>query len=290
MNEANIVADPSVSTIPNGSDAIFDIDKIFGDESVGDTTRERSDSTGWKTNVDAFSDIKTQASVAGQGSNFVPQTATPRNPQEVISKLQSERDKLKSELDKFQVTANDWRSAYDLLSEIETDAEIRRAYIAQVEPELLKPKDSYSFIKERLEKEFEGFTPSADEANVIGSKTWIYNERAKELLTEAKGGKLTLPGSLKEIRERRKQATEENKKMALKEKADIISSLKWDDQTWDGFAGWMGAAKGVEFAKLYNYMLKKSIAPNSPNLASQAGYNWKTDQGAVFGELNKFFG
>jgi len=293
------------STIPDGQAPLapesssnekltFDYDKIFGGEEETSQSLSDSDSKkqpSWKTQ-DAFEDIKRIPNNSSSKSQDFPgsQSNIPRNPLEVISKLQSERDKLRSELEKFQATASEWKSAQDFLTEIEKDAEVRRAFITEMEPELMKSKaDLHTLVTEKLVEEFGQFSPNPDEANLFGSKTWLYNERAKELLNEAREKRSSFPKSLKDVREKRKAQQLRNVESAKAEKERIVGDLKWDDRTWESFATWMQTAQGTEFAKIYDHLIKKSSSSSPRPLANQIGSNWKTEAGEIFNELNQFF-
>lgn len=296
-----IVNEGIVSPSPTDSNTDineFDIDKIFGnetagDDKLGDGNSDKRAQPPWKSDADAFSDVKeaarAQEAATKKQDSFDDQQQYVKNPQLSLSKLQSERDVLKSELEKVRTQATDWKTAYDFLGELDNDAEIRRAYFAELEPELFKPSDPYSSIKTKLEKEFGDFTPNPDEVNIFGSKTMVYNERAKDLLSDAREkAKALTPGNLKEIRSKRKSLKEKESALAITQKQDIMKELDWTETTWDGFANYMQVTQGMEFAKTYNYMLRKSSTPQP--LATQTGKNWKSGQDDVFKELNEFYG
>ena len=302
MTEPNIPTEPTPTPTPTETvPGQFDLDKIFGDpkdksgegisKSVEPQPKLREDGTEFKgrdtlppLESEIFSDIKNQG--------FRGQPNAPRNPQDVISKLQSERDKAVSQVQNWETQANDWKSASDFLAQLEDDAEIRRAFIAELEPELIKPKNPYDLIEETLGKEFTDFTPNPDEANIFGSKTWMYNRRAEDLLAESRANAKTnaaLPTSLKDIREKRKRQTKEDKDNAFKEKQGIITDMKWNEDTWEGFATWMQSTKGNDWAKMYGFLLRQTGAAPTP-LATQRGSSIGKDRGQAFDGLGNFFG
>jgi hypothetical protein len=212
----------------------------------------------------------------------------PKNPQDVIARLQSERDKALSQVKDWETQASSWKTANDFLGELESDADVRRAFMHELDPELVKPKNPYDLIKETLGEEFKDITPNPDEANVFGSQTWMYNQRANDLLAEAKQ-RHAIPESLKGLRTKRKTDAAAANVAALKEKQDIMTSMGWTDDTWGGFATWMQSSKGADFAKIYSYILRKG-GKQPGNLATQRGLNFNSSPGEHFTELNKFFG
>jgi len=309
MNDTNIINDPTPSPAPieaTDGQAIFDLDTLFGDP-------QEDKGQGVGTSVDPqpkkqrYAERKAQMIEGEQGGDGLPPLESdifgdthsgnqpfrgnmPKNPLEVISKLQSERDKAMAQVQSWEAQVNEYKSAKDFLAELEEDAEVRRAFIAELEPELVKPKNPYDLIEKTLREEFKDFTPNSDEANIFGSKTWLYNRRAEELLQESREkAKAGVPGSLKELRAKRKLQVEEQRKAALKEKQDIVNSMKWTDNTWEGFANWMRVTKGVDWAKMYTFLLRQSGNAPTP-LATQTGSSFRNPRGKAFEGLDQFYG
>jgi len=278
----------NTSTNAATSDSSIDIDAIFGPEPGSEGLKDAVDTPSGNDGLPPVeSEIFDGVTNVGR-TNFKGQDNTPRNPQEVIARLQSERDKALSQVKDWETQASNWKTANDFLGELESDADVRRAFMHELDPELVKPKNPYSLIKETLGEEFKDFTPNPDEANVFGSKTWMYNQRANDLLTEAKT-KWAIPESLKGLREKRKKDSDTANAAALKEKQDIMTGMSWDDNTWSGFATWMQSSKGEDFAKIYSYILRKG-GKKPGNLATQRGYNINSNAAGHFSELDPFFG
>lgn len=283
MTDTNtIINDPnSLSTDPgDGVGVTFDIDKIFGSpsdkEKVGDDLTEPG--------TDVFADVKNNRS-GNKQDNF------PRNPEEVLKKLQSERDREKAQREKLEAEANDWRSAHDFLIALREDEEVRKAFIAELEPDLFKQKtDPYALIQERLKAEFgSDFVPNPEESGIFGSRTWLYNQRATDLLNEYKQQQSKMPKSIKEIAEKRKQQQEQEIAAAKKEKQDVLEKLKWNDQTWNSFTKWMKSSKTEDFAKIFDYMQRRSGAAPRP-LATRPGSSNINFDNTHISHLRDFFG
>jgi hypothetical protein len=295
MDNSNIPTEPTTAPAPTEpGKGQFDLDKIFGDPkdtsgegiSKGVEPQPAKEFTGRDTLPPLESEIFGELKAQG----FKGQPNAPNNPEEVIRRLQSERDKALSQLQNWETQAADWKTANDFLAELEDNAEIRHAFIAELEPDLVKPKNPYDLIQETLGKEFTDFTPNPDEANVFGSKTWMYNRRAEDLLTEIRTkSKSALPTSLKDIREKRKREAVEQKQAAFSEKKKIMTDMKWNENTWEGFAGWMQATQGTDWAKMYSYLLRTTGQQPTP-LATQRGSSIRNDRGAAFENLGAFYG
>lgn len=212
----------------------------------------------------------------------------PSDPEALLRKLQSERDSTRAKLQKVEQEMTQYKSIADFMTSLYEDQELKQAFIAELAPDLAKPKDPLSFIQERLKKEFgDDFTPNKEETAQIGTRSWLYNERAKDLFAEYKDSNKKLPGSLKELREKRKKAKDEQSQAALLEKKDIATKMKWDEETWNGFADWVGKVKGIHMAKIYNGLRQKTSS--APFLAGQNG--GKPLTGSQYkAELDKFFG
>lgn len=291
MPEQNIPNDTNTSLPPEGlGEGQFDLDKIFGSE--GGTSSKGVVKKDIPSGGDGLppveSDIFKGVTSVGRTDFKGQNDNMPKNPQDVIAKLQSERDKALSQVKDWEAQASGWKTANDFLGQLESDADVRRAFMHELEPELVKPKNPYDLIQEALKGEFKDFTPNPDEANIFGSQTWVYNQRAQELLTEAKT-KYAIPESLKGLREKRKADATKAHEGALKEKQEIMTQLQWQDATWGGFTKWMQSSAGLDFAKIYQHLLRQSNTQPKP-LSTQRGLNYESNTGSPFEELNQFFG
>ena len=172
--------------------------------------------------------------------------------------FQSNYDKTAAELKKErEAVEQQYKPIAEFFHQIYEDDEVRRAFISELEPELIKPKDPHSFIKERLSKEFgEDFDPDLSDDKL---KARMYNVRMEQLFKEAlDGNKASTPKSLKELREQRKRQAEDKQKDALAEKQRIIGELKWDENTYNDWLTWAQKIKPLDLAKLKDRIDKQS--------------------------------
>ena len=209
------------------------------------------------------------------------------NADEVIKKLQSTKDKYRTQLDVTSKKLEQLQPLEQFLSSVYEDAEVRRAFIAELEPDLVKPKDPYQTLQEQLGKEFGAdFAPDDDEAKKPFTASWKYYRRVDELLKDA-GSKKSVPASLKELKEERRLQREASKKASEDERAKVLATMKWSDDSYNNFAGWVGKLSGVDLAKIYTYaMRKQGKVPQLANTSGGTSYTPNTN----IAELNKFFG
>jgi len=258
-----------------------DIDKLFGDSNT-----DSNSSQGGKQ--------KSQGSPSFQGGDPFqrkPGDTTPNNPEELLKRLQSERDSARASVSKYEAELKQYRPIAEFINSLPDDEAARKAFIAELEPDLVKPKDALTFVKEGLKKEFgEEFTPNIEESGVFGSPTWLYNERARDLLSEWKNQKTQVPTSLKELRETRKRKREEETQAAMLEKQEIMTKRKWDDNRWDSFAKWVGSVKGIHMAAFFDYIENRRESNKSPfSLAGMPGGS-PLKGSKMMENLDKFFG
>lgn len=228
---------------PNGNDPILaDLETLFGGRSSQDSSDGGAANKAGKSPSTQYVD----------GDPFGP-APTPKDPEGLLRKLQSERDKARADLEKVTGEANQYKGVAQFVNSLFDDEEARHAFIAELEPNLVKPKDALTFVKEGLKKEFgDEFTPNQDESNVFGSPTWLYNERAKDMFNEWKDKSKKLPASLKELKEKRNLVKEEQAKAALAERNSIKEMRKWDDGKFDRFANWVTSIKGIHMAAIFD--------------------------------------
>lgn len=209
------------------------------------------------------------------------------NAEEIIKKLQSTKDKYRTQLDVTSKKLEQLQPLESFLNQIYEDAEIRRAFIAELEPELIKPKDPYTALQEQLGKEFGAdFTPDDDEAKKPFTPSWRYYKRVDELLKNV-NEQAQMPKSLKELREERKRQKEAAQRSAEEEKLKILSTMKWQDEHYNHFTKWVGSLSGTDLAKIYTYAMRKQS--KAPQLATASGGTSYTPN-SIVAELNKFFG
>lgn len=272
----NIVNDPTSGSPEAGSvSAPSEIDMIFGE---GDSNEGNSGSITPGSNGEPAS---------GATSSNEHDEYAGLGPDEIIKKLQSTKDKYRSQLDVTAKKLEQLQPLESFLSSIYEDAEVRRAFIAELEPDLVKPKDPYQTLQEQLGKEFgSDFTPDDDEAKKPFTNSWKYYRRVDELLKDVNNQK-SVPKSLKELKEERARQRETAKQQSEEERTKVLSTMKWQQGQYDSFANWVGKLSGIDLAKIYTYAMRKQ--GKAPNLATMGGGTSYTPNASV-AELNKFFG
>lgn len=271
----NIVNNPTSSdNNPSaGAGTPSEIDLIFGDVDSNE---------GIDGSASSGSDIASEAS-----SSDAHDDLTGLNAEEIIKKLQSTKDKYRTQLDVASKKLEQLQPLESFLNQIYDDEEVRRAFIAELEPELIKPKDPYVALQEQLGKEFgESFTPDDDEAKRPFTESWRYYKRVDELLKSIED-RPQLPKALKEIRAERKRQKEIAAQSAAEERLKILSTMKWQDESYDHFAKWVASLSGTDLAKIYSFTLRKQ--GRAPQLATTVG-GTSTTPNTIAAELNKFFG
>lgn len=269
MSPASGEPTPAPVGTPNEIDLAFGLDE--GNE--GDSGSNSPGSNGEPASGAASSD---------EHDDFTGLDAT-----EVIKKLQSTKDKYRTQLDMTSKKLEQLQPLESFLASIYDDAEVRRAFISELEPDLVKPQDPYSSLQEKLGKEFGAdFVPDDDEAKKPFSNSWKYYRRVDELLKDV-NEKKGVPKSLKELKEERLRQREVSKAAAEEEKLKVLSTMKWQQPAYDNFANWVGKLSSVDLAKIYTYAMRKS--GSAPNVATQSGGTSYTPN-AQAAELKKFFG
>lgn len=274
--------DPNVqqegqTSIKRDQEGLVEIDELFGStgEDVQDQGLTPSEDESFGTSDKPVQDEKDDY--------------TGLNLNQLASKLQSNLDKTKNELDKAKQKLTEREGLETLFHNIYEDPEIRRAFIAEVEPDLIKPQDPYEAVAQRLKKEFgEDFTPDDDEAKKPLTQSWRYHRRVDELLKQAESNQNKFPKSLKELREARNSQLKTMKEQLETQKKDIMTKMKWDDNTWKGFEDWGKKFNLANLATVFNYARKKGKGMQPPHLSSQSS-SGPTSRGSM-AEIDKFFG
>ena len=274
LDPAGTSNDPGVNSgqsIQNDSlDSELDI--IFGKE--GET---QTDDKGKPSDDDLLSD-----------------TDGPKDWVKIAKAHQSNRDKIQAEFDKLTSRVkSEYEPAVEFINQLYEDEEVRRAFIGELEPDLIKAKDPQTFIQESLAKEFgSDFEPDDSEVNRLGTKSWLYAKRAEQLLSKAfENNEKGAPQTLKGLREKRLKAKEEAKRNALEQKSSIMNKLKWDENRYNRWLDW--AAKITpEYMATYWDRLEKKVSRQqmaAPNLAGIPGGSpvvpnqFKQELDAMFG-------
>lgn len=244
----------------------------------------------WKDRIGKSS--PEQASSNDGEQSFDGTNAQGKSPEEIAKWFQSQYDKTKATLDKTLPLVDELRPKADLYDMLQTDSEIRQAFFAKLEPDLVKPKDMISLVKAKLAEEFKEFVPNREEADIFGSPTYLYNKRANELLSEYQTKLSKIPSSLDEVLQKRKAEADKQKASLDAEKSKIFADLKWDDNKWNRFTKWASTSSLTQFAKMYDFLEKKaSKSPNfnTPNLSTQKS-SAELRPSQYQAELDVFFG
>ena len=202
--------------------------------------------------------------------------------------FQSKYDKAQDSLNKVSQKAEHLSSLEDFFHNIYEDESVRRAFIAELEPDLITPKDPYDALEEQLKKEFgDDYVPDDDEAGKPLTKSWRYLKRVDELYKEQTSNKTNLPKSLKELRTDRKTAQEASKLKVAEDRQQVLSTMKWEAPQYNAFVEWAGKINPLDLAKIYSFAMRKQGGP--PNLATQGGGQPFTPS-QIQTELTSFFG
>ena len=202
--------------------------------------------------------------------------------------FQSKYDKAQDSLNKVSQKAEHLSSLEDFFHNIYEDESVRRAFIAELEPDLITPKDPYDALEEQLKKEFgDDYVPDDDEAGKPLTKSWRYLKRVDELYKEQTSNKTNLPKSLKELRTDRKTAQEASKLKVAEDRQQVLSTMKWEPTQYNAFVEWAGKINPLDLAKIYSFAMRKQGGP--PNLATQGGGQPFTPS-QIQTELTSFFG
>lgn len=264
---------PSVNTASDSKSAFDDVlEAMFGEN--GGETKPGSETEG------------------GEDKSFSPELGGGKSWEEIAKRFQSEKDKTTAELKKIQETINSrYQPLAEFYEQIFEDDEVKRAFIHELDPELIKQKDPHTFIKERLAKEFgDDYDPENSEDKL---KARMYNVRIEQLLREAlteQGNKT--PKALKELREERKKQKEAQNAEITRTKAEIQGDLKWDEQTYNSWLEWAQKIKPKDLAKLWDTAQKKSKKQSdfmSPFVSNVPGGN-PPALNQFKQELDKWFG
>ena len=259
----NIIPDGSGSDTPPSPEIIDttimpDLDTMFGDPV--------EDQLGLDGNKQPGSN---QSSTPEPGKFPADQ---PTDIEKLLRKLQSEGDKAKSELQKVKEQLRQKEQLTKFLEEIQFDEELKQAFISQLAPDLVKPKDLKVLVSEKLKAEFgEDFTPEPSEAAIFGSPTYNYNERARELVAEFKSKYEKIPKDLETLKAKRMQAREEAKQKAEAEKRELINDFKWSETTFDTFVKWVNSVELKDMGKIFNSAIRSTRRNTPPSLTTFGG-------------------
>jgi chromosome segregation ATPase len=204
--------------------------------------------------------------------------------------FQSKLDKTKAELDKTSQKLNDYESLSEFIGSVYEDEEVRHAFLSDLAPDLVKPKDPYQALEEQLRKEFgEDFTPDEEEAKKPLSKAWKYYKRLDDLYKYYSTKQSKLPKSLGELKAERARKKEESAKQVVQEKTKVLQTMKWGEADYGQFAQWVGKLTATDLAKIYKFARSKSPSQRVPNIATQSG-GYAPAPNQIMANIDNFFG
>lgn len=246
-----------------------------------------------------FSDATSSSSVSGDdvlgalssGTNEGVNSQVGMTYEQQVRMFQSKYDKAQAELQKLQPKVEKYDSLEKFYNELFENQEVRRAFIAELEPDLVKPKDPYGALEEQLKKEFgEDYVPDDEEARRPFTQSWKYYRRLSELEQKVREQKSGAPKTLKELRAEREQLLQAQRARDAEIKNEVLSKMKWTDRDYQGFGSWVQKLNAVDLAKIYKFVQsKRANTPAAPYLANQAGGTPQTPN-EIEAELKKFFG
>ena len=260
----------------NVDDFSKDIDQIFGN-SASDNAGSGGDNLKGKT---PFEDGE-QHSDDWTGMTH----------EQLARKFQSEKDIAQATIQKLTPKVQRADALEQFYNELYENPEVRRAFIAELEPDLIKSKDPYAALEEELKKEFgEDYIPDEEEAKRPFTQSWKYYKKLSDLERKAQQSSAQVPKTLKELRTERDNAKNEQKLKDTEMKVSIMGKRKWDDTKWQRFVNWGSKLSPEHLAAVFDYAeSRKSYNQGAPYLMNQAGGNTATPN-EIESELKKFFG
>jgi len=283
---ANPAVDPTVSGGPVGNEANvsdpidMDIDALFGSNDGSSSGDARKDGT----------QPASGQTIPGQQTTTAPDATKGMNAEQLAAHFQSIADKANNRLSQIEPGYEKYKSVADFLNQVYEDPKVRRAFIAQLEPDLIKPIDPYDALQEQLKKEYgEDFVPDEDEASKPLTKSWRYLKRVDELYKDLSNKRTELvPKTLEEIRNERKLAQEQATQEFERERLDTMNELKWSKTDWENFQAWAPKLKIKHLAKWYNHIQRAK--GTAPNLVNQFGGTPTKNMPEFFQQLDNIFG
>lgn len=265
----------------NDSDAIMaDINALFGTDDGTSSSGGRQDGT-----QPGSEDLMPRKQSAQPADSTKGMTA-----EQLAAHFQSIADKANHKLSQIEPAYEKYKSAVEFLNQVYEDPKVRKAFIAQLEPDLIKPTDPYDALQEQLSKEFGAdFVPDEDEANKPLTKSWRYLKRVDELYRDISTKRSEyIPKTLDEIRKERQAQQEQAAQEFEKERLDTINELKWTQADWTEFQSWAPKLKIKHLAKWYEHI--RRAKGKAPNLVNQFGGTATKNMPEFFQQLDNIFG
>lgn len=284
----------NISQDLNGDE--FDIDTLFG-SSVEDN---------FNSDKDPFADIKQAANLADLAKEqmgikrVAAEQGLDLNQPKSFSNISGTAEQLAKQIENERLAREaaenrlkDYESVANFVTSLYEDQTLRHAFISELEPDLLKPRNPQAFVKEALEKEFgKDFAPSKEERDDPSSPSYYYYLRANELYNEVRTKQGKTPDSLKKILEEKRAAKQAIEEQGKRDKYEIITEMKWTENDYNRFVRQAQKLKPIHVAKMISYAegrRRTTSKQTAPNLVNTYGGRPAQDN-QYFQELDAFFG
>ena len=191
--------------------------------------------------------------------------------------IQSQRDSLTASYNKLMKEYEEKDKISGLFDQMIEDEGLLYAFIRQVKPDLVKPLDLGSQLKEQLQKEFGAdFKPTmtrdeAEREDPFGNDAKYYmrvDALKQKLLNE--GGQENL--TIKEYLAKKKQLQETEDAKYEMEREQVKTELKMQDAEVKAVSDWALKLKFKDLVKVFRF-LSKFPGKSNPNLNEAAGSN-----------------
>lgn len=147
-----------------------------------------------------------------------------KDPEQRAREYQSRYDKLTAEHNKLKNRTTEIESAYNLLAEAAQNPEIRRALIAELDPESQKSFDIDNYVQQQMIKDFgEDFQPDPSQAHIPGPH-FRYFEKMKQVYKQVEENGVGQTRTIKQIREQQK-LEEERKQVFMQGQLEQIKQI-----------------------------------------------------------------
>lgn len=255
----------NIVSAENTSQQTFSVDMSILDEQV-EAPASNSQDSNVHTNVD---ESNNQIEIDERFKELPREEAT-------IRTLQSQKDRITAEHSKVIKELEEKSKISGLFDQMLEDEGLLYAFIRQVKPDLIKPVDLGTQLKEQLQKEFgSDYKPqlSRDEAereDPFGTDAKYYmrvDALKQKLLTEG-GAQENL--TIKEYLAKKRQAQEtENAKYEM-EREQVKQQFKMQDAEVKAVSDWAMKLKFADLVKVHRF-LSKFPGKSNPNLNEVAG-------------------
>jgi hypothetical protein len=260
--------------IDNHSDENFDQnsdENLEFDEVEGESSH-KDESPKTELDLDSFFKGKKKQSDGNDGEPSLDSSdedlIDTRDPNALIKKLQSQRDKLANRTKSLEVQVKTSLGAKEFLNNFHEDENFRLAVIRKYHPDLIKPLNTGEFIRTKLAEEFKDFQYDPSQRENIGSDHWAYAVRSQELLKEVmekkNGANLkTLEDIEKEVGTKNEKAKTQmlnNRKAAMKKFGWDVEGVKAFEQSF------LKKISYLDLASIYSNMFENIDESFTPAL------------------------